>query len=77
MAEIKDAIVGAMNSTSFGKTLRGYGKDLSDHNQRESFDTALDEFNVKLERLGKLTLNETEFNNKDSEYAYQTRQGRR
>ena len=68
ISEINDAVVGAMNNSKFGKTLRGYKDKLTDQNQAESFQTALDEFSVKLERLGKLSLNEKEFNNKDSEY---------
>lgn len=68
MTEIKDAIVGSMNSTSFGKALRGYKDNLTNTDQIEAFNSGLDEFMVRLEKAGVTKLNDDEFNNKDSAY---------
>ena len=70
LTEIKDAIIGSMNSGSFGKTLRGYGKNLEDPSQQEAFNHMLDEFMLRLEKHGSVVkMNDAEFKNKDSEYS--------
>ena len=69
ITEIKDAIVGSMNSSSFGRGLRKYESAFENEDQKKQFSSGLDELMIRLEKMDKLPrMNTDTFKDKNSDY---------